>query len=402
MQYSIFEGNLERLEKKLKRIHKKCQKYEAEFRYEIVGEEYKEVEFEDETTTTRFVIVDVEGFAKINGWEFVATINHHEKRNVVRNIIDIDIPDRYWTSDPYCEHCSTNRRRNSTYLVHNVETGEFKQVGRSCLRDYTGGYDAELAAAYISLHESLIESEHVDSSSSYFGFFNKYHDLDNVLKMSKAVVSKLGFISTSAEFGRPSKYSVMDLEDVLRRGATKGTRYLVDEGVVNYFENFDDGTYIEELKKYYLDAEETSSYINNMKTIFSSPWCESKNYGYIVSAVYVYDREIEKRHKREIEERRRSQENAASNYIGEIKDKITVNIEYGRCISSYENQFGYSYLYKFVDENGNCLMWSSSKAIDEERVAKLTGTVKKHEEYNGLKQTWVTRCKVEYNDKMAC
>lgn len=402
MKYTIFEGNLDRLEKKLARIEKKCKKYGADFHYEVVGEEYRKVETEDGVSTTRFVIVDVEGFAKINDWEFVGTVDHRDNENVIRNIIDVAIPERYRTSDCYCEHCSTKRRRKNTFLIHNTQTGEFKQVGRSCLRDYTGGYDAELAASYISLHDSLIEAENHESSSPYFGFFNEYHDLIKILKMSKAIITKLGFVSSSAEFGKSSKASLFDLDSLLSRGPSMWTRYLIDEGVTDYYESFNDDEYIKNLRNYYIESEENSSYMRNLKTIFSSDWCKNKDFGYIVSAVYVYDREIENRHKKEIEERRRSQENAASNYIGEVKDKITVNIEYGRCISSYENQFGYSYLYKFVDENGNCLMWSSSKVIDEERVSKLTGTVKKHEEYKGLKQTWVTRCSVEYREKEAC
>ena len=107
MRYEIFEGNLDRLEKKLARIEKKCKKYGADFHYEVVGETYREVESEGETCTTRFVIVDVEGFAKINNWEFIATIDHTENGNIIRNIVEIEIPDRYRTSDGYCEHCNT-------------------------------------------------------------------------------------------------------------------------------------------------------------------------------------------------------------------------------------------------------------------------------------------------------
>ena len=37
-------------------------------------------------------------------------------------------------------------------------------------------------------------------------------------------------------------------------------------------------------------------------------------------------------------------------------------------------------------------MWSTSKNIDTEKVTQITGTVKDHKEYKGLKQTWMTRC----------
>lgn len=384
MKYTIFEGNLDRLEKKLARIEKKCKKYGADFHYEVVGEEYRKVETEDGVSITRFVIVDVEGFAKINDWEFVGTVDHRDNENVIRNIIDVAIPERYRTSDCYCEHCSTKRRRKNTFLIHNTQTGEFKQVGRSCLRDYTGGYDAELAASYISLHDSLIEAENHESSSPYFGFFNEYHDLIKILKMSKAIITKLGFVSSSAEFGTPSKASLFDLDSLLSRGPSMRTRYLIDEGVTDYYESSNDGEYIKNLRNYYMESEENSNYMRNLKTIFSSDWCKNEDFGYIVSAVYVYDRKIESEKKKA----------KLSNYIGEIKDKIEVKIVSCACVSYYKTDFGYSYLFKFIDEDGNCLMWSTGKSFDTDMVIKLKGTVKDHKEYNGTKQTWVTRCKI--------
>lgn len=43
MTYKIFEGNLERLEKKLTKISNKCTKYGCDFHYQQVGEVFEEV-----------------------------------------------------------------------------------------------------------------------------------------------------------------------------------------------------------------------------------------------------------------------------------------------------------------------------------------------------------------------
>ena len=43
MQYEIFEGNMERLEKKLFRICNKCKAYGCEFTYHRTGETFKEI-----------------------------------------------------------------------------------------------------------------------------------------------------------------------------------------------------------------------------------------------------------------------------------------------------------------------------------------------------------------------
>ena len=59
MQYSIFEGNLERLEQKLVRIQNKCKKYGADFHYEVVGEEFKEVKVDNKPLTVDDILEKV-------------------------------------------------------------------------------------------------------------------------------------------------------------------------------------------------------------------------------------------------------------------------------------------------------------------------------------------------------
>lgn len=134
MVYEIFEGNMERLEKKLKLIQSKCRKYGCEFNASAVGEVFKQVK--DETTgevkTTRFIQVEASGVAKVDDWEFVATIEHVKPTNVIRSFRpEYEVPERYYTADPICEHCNSKRNRKDTYLIRNTETGEFKQVGKS-------------------------------------------------------------------------------------------------------------------------------------------------------------------------------------------------------------------------------------------------------------------------------
>ena len=42
------------------------------------------------------------------------------------------------TWNGYCDHCETTRRRKTTVLVRSETDGEVRQVGRSCLFEYTG------------------------------------------------------------------------------------------------------------------------------------------------------------------------------------------------------------------------------------------------------------------------
>ena len=59
MQYKIFEGNMNRLEKKLQRISNKCMKYGNDITYEKIGEEFAEHEDENgKKYTVKYIIVE--------------------------------------------------------------------------------------------------------------------------------------------------------------------------------------------------------------------------------------------------------------------------------------------------------------------------------------------------------
>ena len=122
--YAIYEGNMERLRKKITAIRNKCLKYGVDFTYEEVGETYKEfTDSHGEKYTLRYVLVHAEGTAKVNDWRFVSTVEHTEKGNILRRACNIEVPERYYHSEPVCEHCNCKRSRRETYLVHNEVTG---------------------------------------------------------------------------------------------------------------------------------------------------------------------------------------------------------------------------------------------------------------------------------------
>ena len=159
MEYKIFEGNLPRLEKKLRAISKKCEKYGTSFHYEQIGEVFEKVTLlNGKEEIWRYVMVSVDGTAEVPGWKLIASVSHEQAGNVLKKCCtDIEIPKRYWIDKPYCEHCGCKRERKYAYLIQNVKTGEMKQVGKNCLYEYTHGMSAEMASAYVSLYDSLME-----------------------------------------------------------------------------------------------------------------------------------------------------------------------------------------------------------------------------------------------------
>ena len=89
---------------------------------------------------------------------------------------------------------------------------------------------------------------------------------------------------------------------------------------------------------------------------------------------------------------------AESEYYGEVGDRIkkaTATFVSGRCVTS---DWGSSNLYTFTIDN-NVFIWFSQAVIDSsinpgDKIV-LSGTVKTHKEYNGIKQTYLSRCIVK-------
>ncbi len=85
----------------------------------------------------------------------------------------------------------------------------------------------------------------------------------------------------------------------------------------------------------------------------------------------------------------------SSEYVGEISDRITVKVQSVKCVTSWETDFGVTHIYKIIGADGNVYTWKTGKYIDDTvDEMSITGTVKAHTEFRGIKQTELTRCRV--------
>lgn len=388
MTYDIYEGNMDRLSKKLTTIRNKCSKYGCEFNFEELGETFRKVKDEDtnEVRTARFITVEVSGTAKINDWEFVATIEHNQPINILRSFRpEVVIPDRFYTADTYCEHCKTHRIRKDTYIVRNTETGEFKQVGKSCLKDFTGGLSAEQVAQYISWFDEVIKGEAVEPG------FKFWYNTEEVLQNAVESVRLYGFTKTDCYAGATSTRQVV-IEQIRQFGQYRDR--INDDG----FDPDRKGN-AERTKDIFSWAESLENefgYISNLKAALGKEWCESRDIGIICSAVAAYNRDKELQAKKELERKAASK----SKWVGNEGDRLELHNLKVRLLTGWDTMYGYTYLYKFTDEQGNAYTWKTSKwlgktdEITDDLRINLKGTVKKHSEFNKELQTELTRCSV--------
>lgn len=110
------------------------------------------------------------------------------------------------------------------------------------------------------------------------------------------------------------------------------------------------------------------------------------------------------------ENAKRNAEESESGYVGNVGDKISVEVTLVRevaCNYSLGWKSVSSTLYIMKDKDGNVFTWKTQgvlsfmpkggeyyKYIDTDYPFTITGKIKDHNEYNGVKQTVLTRCSV--------
>ena len=421
--YMIPEENVENLEKKFNAAARKIRKINPELEPTMTKSNHtiilvrkielrpcdcrseatvKEIPYEARRVELK--IPDEVVFAE-NNWSFGGSVEPSgvEGKNFVNvslsgRDLGFIVPTRYFFLNPCaCDYCKTNRKRNKTYLVVNQGTGEWKQLGKECLKLFVTGIDVHAIATF----ESFIkEAEDAASLGDEF-FYNrrfKFVKVADALALACAVYRERGYLATRDAVGNSN-----DLcnKNIVQRKLTQqygcdsdflnissSVRSEIDEITVktNTAIAKEDVEVAVEMVKRFPDEP----YYNNLKVIVENEYIPLNKLGLLVSIPKAIDRYEEEKRRQEEKEKLA----AESNYLGSVGEKISVNFVSGREVACCETQFGLLHIYEFKDANGNAVVWKSNSSKDIPESGTVTGTVKAHEEYNGIKQTIILRAKI--------
>lgn len=304
------------------------------------------------------------------------------------------VPSKYFTANPCtCDYCKTNRKRNKTYLIVNRETGEWKQLGKECLKLFVVGIDVDAIATF----ESFIkEAEDMANPGDEF-FYNRglrFVKVADALAIAYAVYRERGYLATRDSVGNSN-----DLcnKNIVQRKLAQ--QYGYDSDFLNITnstrDKIDVMTFkadINAAKDAIVDVEKLpdDQYYNNLKVIVENEYIPLNKLGFLVSIPKAIERYKEEKKRQEERERLA----AESDYLGSVGEKISVNFISGREVACCETQFGLLHIYEFKDANGNTVVWKSGSGKDIPESGVVTGTVKSHEEYDGIKQTVILRAKI--------
>ena len=398
MKFSIPVSKISKLEKIIARYQKKG----ANILF-TKGEETVEdgtINYEDPRTHTmtsapikvRCITVDVEGHYIINGWRFLVTIEFTENGNIIRladSSFESKVPAKYLHTPQICEHCGTIRRRKDTYLIYNDETNEFKQVGSTCLLEYTKGLDAEACAEIMSCLDRFVALSNKDCD--FDGFTGNGYDSTGY-GMSRSTVLPIAYAYVK-QYGYERMFQGQGTANDVLMMIWGGLR---DEELQRRYESLKTPTDDEMAAiDAYAEAIDDSQmgYMRNAKLAWLNKSLEYRDFGLICSFVNTYLKEQAK-----IKEQAARVAERNNTYVGNIGDRITLKVKSARVLYTKDNSWssyyaGCSWVMEIVDTEGHTYKWSASTNNINEGDT-ITATVKDHSEYKGCLQTVITRGKI--------
>ena len=344
MTFTVYANLAEDVKKRLDRIAAKAARYSVPFSY-TVGEEHphvvhvyeldhvNHVQYETERHTVAAVDFDVEceEFIKANGWTVRAKVEHGSKGNIVTALGGKHAEPGWFKAPAYCDHCKTNRFRKVTYFVEH-ESGEIRQVGRACLHEYTGINPA--TAAMWAEVQDIVGNGMDRMAGEWSGcVYEEMYPVPLILAHAYDVIQAYGYRKSD----EPSSTRDEVKERVLN-GTKPSAEALENAEKVNaWLVGLDQVT----------DDRWISGLERNGSSLALSGYAKAKHFGRLAYMPLAYERYLE--HKaRDAQREAAKQAEAASQHVGEIGQRITLTAATAKLLTSWEGDYGMTYLYKFI------------------------------------------------------
>jgi hypothetical protein len=423
--FRVPSANLPDLLGEITRINKRAAKLELpEVRLEPYETEHVEIKAASDDSPAEFreyvYVVLVGETPRVAGFEFVATLEHDDGGTIIRRVPTFDEAEfdltPYRDADPaHCDHCGLVRNRKDTYVVRNAESGETKQVGRTCLRDFTGANDPEKVARHAEYLRDLVDllDSDWDDERERDGSGETHYSTLDVLAVADKAVREYGWISKSkAAFNETATAEWVERLFTARTLDADLKRIVPDDDARAKATAILEWARSDEFEQ----KSHDNDYLWNLAVALHGDYTTFRRFGLVVSAVSAYDREREF----QIRRARETEERGERGFVGTEGKREVFELTLIRThwIEDRYNPYGGSKpLYVFQDADGNEVKWFASntagvaeqvqidgiddpqyafEAITEGQTYRVKATVKRHEDSDQYgKSTLITRAKIE-------
>ena len=397
-QRDVPEHLLERVEAIVAKANKRAVKLGVEGFKLIKGAPYDKEKLDDRGRSyspklyMSMVPLTIEGptIKAPGGWSLAGRVDFEDGTTVVNSKPGTQLPVRYRSIKPTCEHCNSDRQRNAVFVFGDGD-GKYLQVGRQCLKDYLGH---DPAATLWAASEFGGIFEEIDDEIEQFGSSggrSSMVNLEEVMTAAVWAVREYGFVSRKAadeRGGVPTSSSVSDAlfgkkerEEYLKRVTPADGEKA--KAVIAWVQAEWGGK-----------GDQASDYEHNGVELTSRVAVHTRRVGLLTSLVSAYDRANEERVVRE---------KRVNAWVGTVGERREFNTTFAGA-NSFDTAFGVMFVMRFDSPEGLLVYKGSTpdwaidanggKALEAGDQIKFVGTVKEHADYKGTKQTMVSRCAV--------
>ena len=395
---------IDMFEDNIKKLNKRCKKYgvpAAEFSY---GKTHIQIFEKGETAikvALRTVTIDFHRITISGGWKIIGSVEKTmSEYNLINGKID-DIEKLKKFDLSICDHCGTKRKRKKM-IVFKSDSGEYRIVGSSCLKEYIGvSEDAYLFSNGIGkLLSCYLGDSEGDYEVAVFERLPHYYDFQDVVATTVGVLRKDKWQFHSAKYDDYSTGQQVMTHLIYSSDNKIKEHYLTEE---NY-----------ELADRFISELKAENPITDLETItdnFKYNFClllntECVDYKHMKLFVGMMGYQITQRMKADKNVNKKDPKN--SNYFGKIGEKfenVELVIEGSRiCQSFYGDSlmiFGYfgDSEDKFVSFLSGHTGWLENEDGELKDRVMAAFTVKDHNDKGYGKTTTLTRVRAPKTKK---
>jgi hypothetical protein len=365
----------------------------------------------------------------IDGWRLLAVISPiaggagAQSVNMLSPVPSADprAVEPYRNTDLVCDHCGYVRQRKETYVVQH-ESGETKQVGSGCLKDFLGGKSIAELLEWGAFDHALYQlmREAAAGEGQFAAAVRRRDTVPIKLFMAgvAAAIRKHGWVSksaaeNSAASGRPLQATLDTTLDLLRKrkeqAAGRADPINADDWRATEALIHDLPLHVANKRE---RGAEVSTYEDNLAAILGATdgFMVPRAMGTAASGFQYMIREREEADRRErartgafTHHERGGQAVATSPYVGTVGERVMFGARLVR-IFHYDTQYGTGTGHAFVSPEGHNLLWFASglkqPALGDYTV---TATIKEHalDKRSSQPTTFLTRVILEPPEAMA-
>lgn len=323
---------------------------------------------------------------KLGDWQFAGRLDFlPDGTPVAMTTPDVELHG-FRPETQMCDHCGTNRNRNSTYLLQDKQ-GEVKQVGSNCLEAFTG-----IAPKGLWSMEWEADDATDDEGGFGGGRWERTCAPADILRMALAVTdggrayvsvaraeyggdSATGGTVRSYLFPTPRERETPEYQSALALAEAPETAALADQ-----------------VLEYARAMEGDDDYPSNLRSMARQEHLTSAHIGLMASAVSGWRREQQQLVKEEADRATP----ALDEWAGTVEQKLIGIPATVIGITPISGDYP-STLITMRDDQGRTLKWFASNPPELDEGGKIVinqATIKALDSYRGTKQTLLTRAKI--------